>query len=503
MPAEVNTKALEDLLAGQKEMQAAIAEMKARPATIDPEKVAAIVDKEVKAQLAHFRIENTRRADTEWTLDRQLEAAGVVDPDEKVTNEKTLVEHKATRANLRTGTIEVVDEEIAELQAKHDAWYWVKTCLTARHGADRVSDPAQFKSFLEYTRAVRTFADRHGIKAAMTSADAGLGLEWAAQAWTNQLFELVRLELAAVNLFEQFTIPRGYGTFTWPIQTSAAKVKRQPTQASDSTSLASSIGTSNVVYSPDKLIVIIQVSDELDEDSIVATMPTTMRECARLIWEGIEAAELEGDSAAAQHIKDMNGDTWSTSNSPEASWDGLRKKALALTGSNAPKIDFSGATLLATEATTKANLAKLYGRMKQYGTSANQTLVATILGTQGYAQLQYLDVVRLMINYGPGATVVAGAVPTIDGKRITISPMLREDTNTAGVSGGTTGTNTTSILTAYRPAFKLGIKRAMTAEVWREPLKGMFNVILTFRGDFKEHTGAQEPSKGILYDIGL
>lgn len=292
------------------------------------------------------------------------------------------------------------------------------------------------------------------------SGDAGF--QWIPTMVSDSYIDEYNLERKVASLFQEIKMPSN--PYVYPVLSNGAiatklaqsSKKSTPDQfATDSTITMTAVKLSNQYELP----------EELTEDSAVDVMKVIRQELIEGQEKAMEIAILEGDTTPThQHTNTGIPGQSSTpaADSPERVFDGLRKRALAAAAS---KVDAGGNQV------NEGHLASARGKMGKFG--VNPADLALICGPKGYVELQQLDDVRTLEQYGPQAPVLSGELAKYEGIPVIVSEWLREDTNASGVNGASANTFL-SLLLVNRKRFFCGLRRAVQVRV--ENFRTQFDV---------------------------
>ncbi len=337
--------------------------------------------------------------------------------------------------NQPTQVEEIIDSMPVELQKEADDLFIISAITRKK--------PNQLKRWNGYTRKLGDF------KKALDTATAGGVLEWIPTGFSNQLFELVRLETKVMALFPQINMPTN--PYVLPIQVGRLKSFKQPEQTADTSQTTIPVGDVNSISGKVTLTAVghaVQVlcSKDAEEDSIVPMLPFLRSQIVSTLAEGREDCTLNGDIVSGTH-EDTD---VSDANDRRKMWTGLR--ALAI--DNSYTADLSEFTL--------SNLRLLLrAKMGKYG--VNPARLAYITGVQGYINLLNQKEVTTVDKYGAGATVLAGELAKIDGIPVIVSEWMREDLTASGIYGS--GSTKSAIILVYRDAFATGVRRESSVQL--------------------------------------
>lgn len=277
------------------------------------------------------------------------------------------------------------------------------------------------------------------------SGDAGY--EWIPTGVATSYLDEYNLECKVSGLFQEIKMP--HSPYEYPVLSGGAVASLLGEAAAKSTK--DTFTSSVVTLTAKKLSNQYLLPEELQEDSAVDVMKVIRQELIEGQEKAMEIAILEGDiTSTHQHTTGINGST-PAADSPERAFKGLRK--LAIAGS------------YKTSVGTVLNESHLRSVRKAMGKFAvNPSECAIICGPIVYNQLQDLDDVRTLDQYGPSAPVITGELAKYEGMPVIVSEHFREDTDSTGVNGGS-GNTKTGLLMVNRKRHLLGIRRAVQVKV--------------------------------------
>jgi HK97 family phage prohead protease len=367
-----------------------------------------------------------------------------------------------------------LQELVARYQEAHDNMHMLHVLFSASQKASY-----QGPKSLKYWRT--TFKPlQDALRKAMDTATAGEGLEWIPTGFSASLMEKLELELVVANKFPSFAMPTN--PFKWPFASSFPIAYKQGEATGDSETKykASTPGTAAITFTAEKIAVRVLSSDELSEDSAVAMLPWLTGRVAKSIAGGKDNCILNGDTAGTQD-SDF-GDPADV----RLCWDGLRKLALAASGSKAD-----------TAATTIADLLAVPKLMGNY--AAKPSDVHIFMNIREYLTALADTAVAPVSAYGPQATILTGGLPVVYGFGLSVSEYQKNTLNASGVYDGTTMTKS-SIIAAHKPSFMLGDRRAIRVETGGNIETGQDIIVATYRGDFANMQPSQTYPTAIGYD---
>lgn len=301
----------------------------------------------------------------------------------------------------------------------------------------------------------KTFAYEELVKPSLKAfgIDSGdVGYEWIPTMVSESYLDEYNLERKVAGLFQEIKMPSN--PYNYPVLSNGAIARKLGEASQHSTKDV--FASSAITFTAVKLSNQYELPEELQEDSAVDVMKVIRQELIEGQEKALEIAILEGDTTSThQHTNTGIPGQSSTpaADSPERVFMGLRKRALAASGA---KEDAGAAAL------NESHLRGARKRMGKFG--VNPAELALICGPKGYNQLQDLDDVRTLEQYGPQAPVLTGEMAKYEGIPVIVSEWLREDTDATGVNGAS-GNTKTSIILVNRKRFMLGLRRAIQVKV--------------------------------------
>lgn len=318
---------------------------------------------------------------------------------------------------------------------------------------------------------------------AMYSTGTGLGDEWVNTGWSQELYDLVRIEAVVEGLFPSFPMPTQ--SYIWPIKTSGASLyyADEATTNNPATLRQSNFGTSNVTFTALKYAVAISASPEFVEDSIIQVVNEIRKETATAAALGYDSIIVNADTAAT-HQDNASATRWNTYEG-ETKELGLRARAFDDsktfdTQSTSTGVGDATAALAADDFRYARALLGVYGRNpKECAYIVPLTTYFKMLGftplTQG--QLYFMK---------PGTWESGELTLPFDGCRVAVTSAI--DTNQAATglyTDGVTSSTYTSIICANTTGAKVGVRQGFTLEFEKNILTQQWSFVTTMRKCFK------------------
>jgi hypothetical protein len=214
-------------------------------------------------------------------------------------------------------------------------------------------------------------------------------------------------------------------------------------------------------------------SYDLDEDAIVAVMPTLRQELARDGAEQIDRFILNADAtnAGTGNINLDDADPDDDSYYLSAGQDGIRH--FYLVDNTAQSTDIN--TTL-TDALLRAGIA----RLGKYAADVDNLVMVTDVETYVNGMLALTNVVTVD-KFGPRATVLTGALSSYQGIPIIVSGAMAEAEDDGKVSTTANNNDEGQIALFHRDMWKVGFRRQLLMEVDRNIQKRQFLMVVSFR----------------------
>ena len=296
-----------------------------------------------------------------------------------------------------------------------------------------------------------------------------IGSDWVGTAYSNQLWEAIRSTPTVVAKIPSETIPDGYASETWPLEsTDPTWYKVAEVAAGDSTLhipaatvTASTIGTLNKNITVGKMGARDIYSGELTEDSLIGYVPNLRRQLQLSGAEQMEHVVIDGDTAAASNINDIGGTTYSgAATTLFLLTNGFRKIGIA-----------NGRS--ASGALSEDDYLETVRKLGLNGIAADVAKCAFIVDPNVYFASLKMATVKTK-DVWTNATMESGVLARLWNYPINQSYFMHwrqpsRKANTAGkVDLTTVGNNTTGGIIAVRwDQWKIAYKRLMTIETTR------------------------------------
>lgn len=371
------------------------------------------------------------------------------------------------------------DPQVQELQDFSDSCYLLHRIIGDHNRREGLPSYDVRKS-MHYRLGMQGFSK---VMKALNATTAAEGQNWVPTMFSSRLVDLVRLELRVAALFTGFDMPSDPWTLPVAGADAVSKLVGESTTDNPSAMPKTQFATEKVTLISKKHVASIPMSEEIDEDSIIAIAPQIRTNIAIALARGVENALINGDTAGTH----MDSDVVSATD-VRKSWLGLR--ILAQSGA---KVDEGNDALLATD------IRDIRKKLGKYGIDPGS--LALVVSMSAYMQLQTLAELITVEKYGAGATILTGEVGRIFGIPVLVSEFVREDLNASGVRDNTTQNRTIAIM-VNRKAYCIGTRRAVTLKTFENTETDQTILTGTTRKIFKNYFPSTEQAVSILYNIG-
>jgi HK97 family phage major capsid protein len=306
------------------------------------------------------------------------------------------------------------------------------------------------------------------VSKALTATGAGTGDEYvptgmAASLW-NDFFVASRVasQFDVVQMpTDPWDWPLGWGDGTW----------RKGTQNTATT--VSDPATAKSTMTATEQVLEYNFSYSLDEDSVVAVMPSLRAQIARDGAEQIDRFVMNADStnAATGNINLDDADPDDDSYYLSAGQDGLRHQII---------VDNTGQSADINTTLTDALLRTAIGKLGKYATDLNRLVLFCNPKTYVLSMLGLTNVATYD-KFGPAATVLTGQLANYAGIPVipTSSIALAEDDGKLSTTGANNDEGT--VLIAHRDMWKVGFRRNLMLEMFRDVQKRSVILVASFR----------------------
>lgn len=310
----------------------------------------------------------------------------------------------------------------------------------------------------------REFMQKEG----MDTATAGEGLEYVPTEHSSRLFDLVQLEPGLQGYFENVPMARGTQEFpAWLDDLVMSLVGERTADGYDASTtgrmpdmLGSRSVTGSVTFTAVKFGGIVFWSKDLEEDSIVPLLPLLQRKVIVGAKRARETSIING--ATGTHI-DTDTEAGAATLA-ERAYNGLRKIGLAGTA-----VKNAEGNTITTDAAWNDYIRGALPLMGAYKSKGKSNLLRILSGA---VETQIGSVPKFATMYAMGGRASnqgseAGYGMFPDGIECYESEFARDDLAASGVNAAS-GNDFTSVLTVFKPAFAVGVRREIRLELSRE-----------------------------------
>tara|TARA_R110002020_G_scaffold102600_10_gene240797 strand:- start:4063 stop:5400 length:1338 start_codon:yes stop_codon:yes gene_type:complete len=352
---------------------------------------------------------------------------------------------------------------------------------------EAVSDYTLVKSLSGNSRApkclarVQEIARKAPVEVQRIFADsAGVGAEWIPDEMLPALERNLTAQRRVAAAFDTMTLPNK--TTLLPYLSSGFRpyIKAAATSDDPAQYTSSSMVTEQRTITATGFAVRAQVSDDAEEDSIIAVLPTVRAELVQALVDGEEDSIINGDTGT--HQDDASGalaswnirSRWGASGlggsaDHRRAWIGLRARA-ADVSNTLDRSTFDADTLMADRATLDS----------PHGVDGSLILITS--PEAYFKHLLTMSQVQTMEKF-PQPTIVSGQLGQVYGMPIIISEFMGADLNSS--AGLFTGSGATSgMLLVNRDRFKIGQLRGSQIEVDKDITRGTHQMVATVRETF-------------------
>jgi HK97 family phage major capsid protein len=391
---------------------------------------------------------------------------------------------------------------LAAVQAgDHELAKWLRKRPTFKgrvpHGkyAGMKYDELHFvRNFLEAARMTDPKAPVRGPSEELTklldATTAGSGDElvptgMAAELWADMfLGSKVVGALGVVPMpTDPFDSPAGWGSITWRKgSVGEATPAQDPATAKSTMTATEQVAEVNWAY-------------DLDEDAIIAVLPSLRQELTRSGREQMDAFVINADAtAAATGNVNLDDDTPATdayylSNGQ----DGIRHYFL---------VDRTGQSTDAAATLTDAIWRAAIGRAGKYAVNPDEVFAITNIKTYLESMLTLTNV-RTLDKYGPQATILTGELAKMDGIPIIVSESMALAEDDGKVSATAANNDEGTIAIVSRAMWKVGFRRQLLVEIDRDIRKRQFIMVVSFRIAIAAQDHGDSTSRGKDHTSGV
>jgi len=303
---------------------------------------------------------------------------------------------------------------------------------------------------------------------ALTATGSGTGDEFVPTGMSSALWTDMFLAAKVVPTIgitpmptDPFDMPFGWGALTW----------RKGTQNTATTVTDPATGKST--FTATEQVAEINWAYDLDEDSIIAVLPTLRAEIARDAAEQMDRFALNADStnAGTGNINLNDADPADDSYYLSLGQDGIRHLYL---------VDNTGQSTDANTTLTDAIVRAAIGRLGKYAIDVSRLAMVTDAKTYVNGMLGLTNVVTID-KFGPQATVLTGQLASYSGIPVIPSGALLQagDDGFQVASGASNDEGQIAIF--HRDMWRVGFRRQLLIELDRNIQKRQFVLVVSFR----------------------
>lgn len=324
---------------------------------------------------------------------------------------------------------------------------------------------------------------------AMDSTTAGAGDELVPTNLDDQLWMDIHLATSVTSLFERITMP----TNPFDIPLDLGDVNWFPGTA-NTAATSTDLATAQRTLTAKELVAVVPWSLDLDEDAVIAMLPTVRATIVRNAAEVMDDVVLNADTTTTNNIN-ADGATISTSTAGKAQellgWDGLR---------HIPLVDNTGQGNDHSAGVTDDMFNEIRAKLDKYGVRPSET--AWICDLNTFIRAQSISNMRTLDKFGPQATIFTGQLAAVEGIPLIVSEqLLLADTDGKVTSGGNV-TDTGTLLIVNRSQYRTGFKRELTIEVERDIQKRQTVMVASFRMAFDgRNTNSSDTAVAMQFDV--
>ena len=306
------------------------------------------------------------------------------------------------------------------------------------------------------------------VEKALTATGSATGDEYVPTGMAAQLWDDMFLASKVVGLIgtiampsDPFDMPLGWGAITW----------RKGTQNTATT--ASDPATAKSTLTATEQVAEVNWSYDLDEDSVIAVLPSLRAEISRSGADQGDAFILNADAtnAATGNINLDDADPADDSYYLSNGQDGIRH--LYIVDNTAQSTDINA---VLDDTKLRAGIA----RLGKYGADVSRLAMVTDAKTYVNNMLGLTNVATLD-KYGPQATVLTGELSKYAGIPIVVSSQIAEAEDDGKVSATAGNKDEGQIAIFHRDMWRVGFRRQLLIEMEKSIHKRQFIMVVSFR----------------------
>lgn len=314
------------------------------------------------------------------------------------------------------------------------------------------------------------------------STYSGYGDQWVPTVMSAMLWRTIRLNAAVLPLFDQFDMPSQ--PYDYPTEstdptfyTVAESADENQLVISGGPFADSKVGTAKVTFTAGKLGALSYWSEEMNEDSIIATEPQLRNQYGVSMAHAIDRVLISGDKAGGSSSTNIS---YYGASESSAAWyatlNGLRHEPLVTTTADARD---AGALTIDDVPATRA----LMGTAGRFGADPSQLSILCDVATG--LKFGALPEVLTVDKFGAQATILNGQQASVFGIPI-IASQDYDLTDSSGYINNSGGSNTKGqFLVVNRLGWKVGWRRRPRIFVGQVPFSDAWYIMGTARLDLQ------------------
>ena len=325
------------------------------------------------------------------------------------------------------------------------------------------------------------------VQQALDNVSAGKGAELTGEDTVGILWNDVNLRTLVAPL--PMRVPMTSDPMKVPLQ--VGDLQFYP-RGADEAAIATDTATGERQLNAHELVAEVDWSYSLEEDAVVAMMPTFRESVIRNVAEVEDDVLVNADSTLTNANINSNGAAVTKET------DGVAQYTLGFDGlRHYPLVAFNEQSTNINAALTDVNFRTIRAKMGKYGVQPSQ--LAIVVGPETYFSMMGLPSVLTLDKFGSQATVLTGQLGSIDGIPIIVSEFMKLANNAGMVASAANQNTKGSLLMFNRTQWALGYRREPLIEVWRDVRKRQVVMVVSLRLAL-QHRG-QFPHTTIGYNI--
>ena len=327
-----------------------------------------------------------------------------------------------------------------------------------------------------HRRNNRVSANRPGWEAmrrALDSTTAGAGDELVPMGMATEIWRDVHLNTVISSFLPRINMPTN--PFEIPLELGDVTFYKASENA---TGTETDLATAKNILSAGGVKAITNWSYELDEDAIIAMMPSVREVFIRNTAETIDGLLLQADSTALNSIVADGATLPSNSRYLYGGGDGLL---------HLPLIDNTAQAINHNAAISATMFKNVLAKMDKYalnptgGNNVTSPDVVFVSDIRTWLQAIALTEVVTVDKLGPAATIRSGQLAQVYGIPYLVSGMMAVADTDGKVTNGGNATDTGRVLAVNRHGWFHGFRREMLIETDRDVEKTVIKMVVSFR----------------------